>query len=76
MASMGANYRLIADLSTSPPGLWAIDASGESGDPGSPHYADQLPEWLANRHHLMSLDRATVERDAAARLTLGTAASA
>lgn len=76
MASIGANYRLIADLSTSPPGLWAIDASGESGDPGSPHYADQLPEWLANRHHFLSLDRATVERDAASRLTLGTAAGA
>jgi len=76
MASIGANYRLIADLSTSPPGLWAIDASGASGDPGSPHYGNQLPEWLAGRHHYLSLDRATVERESAARLTLGVAAGA
>jgi penicillin amidase len=75
MASIGANYRLIADLSASPPGLWAIDAAGASGDPGSPHYCDQLPEWLAGRHHYLPLDRAAVEREAVDRLTLDPAAS-
>lgn len=68
--SIGANYRLIADLSTSPPGLWAVDSAGASGDPGSPHYCNQLPEWLAGRHHYIPLDRAAIERDATSRLTL------
>ena len=61
-AAMGANYRLISDLSTDPPGLWAVDAQGQSGHPGSPHYGDQLTEWLAGRYHFLPLDR-----DAAAR---------
>ena len=61
MASMGANWRLNADLSESPPGLWAVDAAGQSGHPGSPHCCDQLPEWLAGRHHYLPLDRGRVE---------------
>ncbi|HEV8307419.1 MAG TPA: penicillin acylase family protein [Methylomirabilota bacterium] len=60
LAPMGANYRLIADLATTPPGLWAVDAQGQSGHPGSPHYADQLAEWIAARYHYLSLDRAEV----------------
>ena len=35
-AAMGANYRLISDLSTDPPGLWAVDAQGQSGTPRQP----------------------------------------
>jgi penicillin G amidase len=70
MAAMGANYRLIADLAADPPGLHAVDAAGESGEPGSPHYGDQLSEWLAGRHHFIALDRTRVEREAAAVLTL------
>ncbi|MBM3957372.1 MAG: penicillin acylase family protein, partial [Gemmatimonadetes bacterium] len=56
-APMGANYRLIADMSTSPPALWAQESQGQSGHPGSKHYCDQLPEWLAGRHHPLPLDR-------------------
>jgi penicillin amidase len=55
LAPMGANYRLIADMSTDPPGLWAVDAQGESGHPGSPHYCDQLPEWISGRYHYLPL---------------------
>jgi penicillin amidase len=64
LAPMGANYRLIADLSTSPPSLWAVDAQGQSGNAGSPHYCDQLPEWISGRYHRLSLDRAEVMRTA------------
>jgi penicillin amidase len=70
----GAGYRLIADLSTSPPGLWAVDAPSQSGHPGSPHYRDQLAEWLAGRYHYLPLDRAAASRSAVDTLTLEPAA--
>ncbi|MBY0527225.1 MAG: penicillin acylase family protein [Gemmataceae bacterium] len=69
-ANAGANYRLIADLSTSPPGLWAVDSQSQSGHPGSPHYADQLPEWLHGRYHYLPLDGAEASAAAVSRLTL------
>lgn len=70
LAAMGANYRLIADLSEVPSGLWAVDAAGQSGHPGSPHYCDQLPEWLAGRHHYLPLDRERANAAAKHRLLL------
>ena len=69
-AAMGANYRLISDLSTDPPGLWAVDAQGQSGHPGSPHYGDQLTEWLAGRYHYLPLGRAAAAQQAVSTLTL------
>jgi penicillin amidase len=56
-ARSGAGYRLIADLSASPPVLQAIDGQSQSGHPGSPHYGDQVADWLAGRYHTLSLDR-------------------
>jgi len=56
-ATTGAGYRLIADLSLSPPRLQAVDVQSQSGHPGSPHYRDQLPDWLAGRYHDIPLDR-------------------
>jgi len=53
---MGATYRLIADLHTSPPELLAVDSQSQSGHPGSPHYRDQLPTWLRGEHHRFILD--------------------
>jgi penicillin G amidase len=70
LAVLGANYRLIADLGADPPGLYAADAAGESGEPGCPHYGNQLSEWLAGRHHFIAMDRARVEREASVLLTL------
>ena len=67
---MGANYRLISDLSTDPPGLWAVDAQGQSGHPGSPHYGDQLTEWLNGRYHYLPLDGAAAAQEAVSTLTL------
>jgi penicillin amidase len=64
LAPMGANYRLIADLAATPPGLWAVDAQGQSGHPGSPHYGDQLAEWITARYHFLPLDRAEVAKSA------------
>ena len=50
-AAMGANYRLITDLADD--GMWAVESQGQSGHPGSQHYCDQLPEWLAGRYHFL-----------------------
>ena len=70
LASIGANWRHNADLADDPPGLWAVDATGQSGHPGSPHYGDQLTQWLAGRHHYLPLDRERAQAQAAQTLTL------
>jgi penicillin amidase len=69
-ARVGANYRLIADLAMSPPGLWAVDCSSTSGHPGSPHYDDQLLDWIEGRYHWLPLEREEATKAATARLTL------
>jgi penicillin amidase len=56
-ARMGACYRMLADLGSSPPVLWASDAQSESGHPGSPHYGDQLRPWMRGDYHALMLAR-------------------
>lgn len=57
-APSGAGYRMIADLDPQqPPLLWAIEAGSESGHPGSPHYDDQLHDWVTGQYHAVSLTR-------------------
>ena len=68
VAATGATSRLIADLSTN--GLWAVDSQSQSGNPGSPHYADQLPIWVAGNYHFVPLDRDGVEQITTQRLVL------
>tara|TARA_B100000029_G_scaffold376326_1_gene370878 strand:- start:9206 stop:11578 length:2373 start_codon:yes stop_codon:yes gene_type:complete len=70
LAVMGANYRLIADLSDDPPGLWAVDAAGQSGNPGSAHYCDQLASWMQNSQHFIPLDRKHVDKNTTDRLII------
>jgi penicillin G amidase len=55
LAAVGAGYRMVADLSDPRAALHAIDAGSQSGHPGSPHYADQLPDWLKGRYHTITL---------------------
>lgn len=59
-ANTGASYRLIADLSSSPPVLWGMDTAGQSGHPGSEHYCGQLRSWLAGEYHPLPLHRAEI----------------
>jgi penicillin amidase len=54
-ARAGAGYRLIADLGDAAAGLWAVDAQSQSGHPGSPHYSDQLGDWIEGRYHYLPL---------------------
>jgi penicillin amidase len=69
-APTGAGYRLIADLSDPEGGLWAIDAGSESGHPGSPHYNDQIGDWLTGCYHYLSLKPDAMGANADAQLTL------
>lgn len=65
---LGASYRLIADLSSSPPVVWGMDTAGQSGHPGSKHYSGQLHAWLNRDYHPLPLSRTEItETD---RLTL------
>jgi penicillin amidase len=66
----GASYRLVADLSSSPPVLRAVDSQSQSGHPGSPHYRDQFPTWIRGEYHSLSLKRAEGIHSAASKLTL------
>ncbi|HZW33423.1 MAG TPA: penicillin acylase family protein [Isosphaeraceae bacterium] len=61
-ARTGAGFRMVAELDPQEPGLWLLDAQSQSGHPGSPHYADQLPAWLAGQYHLVPLDRPAAAR--------------
>jgi len=68
VATTGATYRMIADLSTT--SMWAADSQSQSGQPGAPHYADQLAAWTAGDYHELPLDRDGVARVAVEQLVL------
>jgi penicillin amidase len=63
------SYRQICDTAD-----WnksqSIFTLGQSGQPGSRHYADQLQHWLRIEYHPMLWSRANVEAAATDRLTL------
>jgi penicillin amidase len=61
-ASGGAEYRMVVDFAQ-PDRLLAVQNIGNSGQPGSPHYADQFAAWLAGEYHVVALNRSDVERD-------------
>jgi len=60
---LGPAYRIIAD-----PADWdaslSIIPSGESGQPFSPHYADQIKSWLAVEYHTLPFTLSAVEASA------------
>lgn len=68
IANSGAGYRLIADLSTDC--LLAVDCESHSGQPGTPHYSDQLDAWTNGEYHSLPLNRAAVSPIVAQRLQL------
>jgi acyl-homoserine lactone acylase PvdQ len=37
--------------------LYTVDAPSQSGHPGSPHYKDQLADWLDGNYHDLPLQR-------------------
>ncbi|MBM4437293.1 MAG: penicillin acylase family protein, partial [Actinobacteria bacterium] len=75
-ATAGANHRYVTDLADDPPVMWAIDAAGTSGHPGSPHYCDQFADWLRGQYHAIPLDSSNLRTSAAELLVIGPRASA
>jgi penicillin amidase len=65
----GATYRHIFDLADWDRGL-ATSAPGQSGQPGSPHYADLLPLWAEGKYFPLVYSRAKVEAATRHRLRL------
>jgi len=67
--SQGASYREILDA-----GDWdrsvAINTPGQSGQPGSPHYADLLPLWDRGEYFPLRYSRKAVEKVTVDRLLL------
>lgn len=52
---LGAGYRMVADLADPRAGLWSVEVAGASGQPESPHYADQIEPWSAGQLHYLPL---------------------
>jgi penicillin amidase len=65
----GATYRHLFDLADWDLGL-ATSAPGQSGQPGSPHYADLLPLWSEGRYFPLVYSRSKVEEATQHRLSL------
>jgi penicillin amidase len=56
----GAEYRLLVDFAASPPAI-GTNVTGQSGQPGSPHFADQFEDWLGEGYHPLSIDWDAIE---------------
>lgn len=69
-----ASYRQIIDLADFDRSL-AVITTGNSGNPASPHFADQAPMWAAGEYHPMPFTRAAVEEASEGRLVLAPAST-
>ena len=67
--SSGASYRHILDLANWDRSVFT-STPGQSGQPGSPHYADLLPIWAEHRYAPLLFSREAVEENTANRLLL------
>ncbi|HXG42172.1 MAG TPA: penicillin acylase family protein [Dehalococcoidia bacterium] len=69
VVSFAASWRMIIDLADFNRSLGVIPG-GQSGNPASRHYTDQLQLWLQGEYHPMPWDREQVEKHLEARLEL------
>jgi len=67
--SFAVSWRMIVDLADFNRSLGVLPG-GQWGQPGSRHYADQLPLWLRGEYHPMLWDRQAVEGNVESRLVL------
>ncbi len=62
---VGASVRQIVDLAR-PDAAYRVLPGGQSGQPFSPHYADQLDLWLQGKYRHVRLNRSHIRQTAAA----------
>jgi len=67
--TIGPPFRFIADLGDLR-NSWGLLVPGQSGQPGSKHYDDQVQAWFESGYHPMLYAREDVEREAESRLKL------
>jgi penicillin amidase len=65
----GASYRQVLDVGDWDKSL-AVNTTGQSGHPLSPHYFDQNPLWRSGQYRTVPFSRASVERMRQRRLLL------
>ena len=56
----GVSYRLFVDFAE-PATAWAATLTGQSGQPGSPHYEDRIEESLVGEYHPLLMDITDIE---------------
>ncbi len=67
--AIGPPYRFVIDIAD-PAHAQVTFAPGQSGRPGSAHYADGITDWFAGRYHPLLFLRQEIEGQAEATLTL------
>ena len=58
----GVSYRLFVDMSE-PGKAWGATLAGQSGQPGSAHYADRVKESLDNEYHPLLMDKLDIDKE-------------
>ena len=66
---VGPSMRMIVEMSDPPRGR-ITNATGQAGQRMSPHFADQIPDWLRLDAHEMQMDRSALEAEAEGILVL------
>jgi cysteine-rich repeat protein len=69
MFGAGSARRVVATMAPSGPDVMQVIPGGESGIPGDPFQADQLPLWLTNRYHDLPVSVEDANANAVAVLT-------
>ena len=59
----GVSYRLFVDFAE-PATAWGATLTGQSGQPGSPHYVDRVEETLTGEYHPLLMDIDDIEETA------------
>ncbi len=66
---VGPPFRMIIDLNKLENSL-SILAPGQSGNPASPHYSDQIEAWFKGKYHPILYYQPEIEKQARHRLKL------
>ena len=59
-ARSGPHFRFLVDMAR-PLLAFGCNSTGNSGHPGSPHYRDQVQDWLEGQYHPMYMRREDIE---------------